>query len=183
MASLNKIPELMQVIDQIPLGLANTSEEFLKSAMPRFYDAIKDAAPEGKEEPEFTLGQRRFSHGRPSRRQGFKPLAEGWIDPEYESIDTSDGSKSTVSFKSESEHLKWVIGRTKRHDEPKIRPGPMVFFWYRRSEGAAFWHVNHPGTEENNFIENLLISRWRKVLGLEFSRANYLKSLRDFFNA
>lgn len=183
MASANKIPQLIDALDDIPAGLASTSDDFLRRTMPQFYAAVKDAAPEGRDEPEFVLGNRKYSFGRPSRRQGFKPIAEGWVDLEYSRSNTGDRVISSAQIKSRSEHIRWVIEGTDNHPEPKYKPGPMVFFWFRRNQGWGAWHINHPGTDGNNFVENLLANRWRNLLGLEFRRVDFLKSIRDVFNA
>lgn len=71
-------------------------------------------------------------------------------------VDALAGEVQAVVYTREP-HAKYVIGGTAPHViRPRTPGGVLRFFWWRKMAWVAFRHVNHPGTEANNFLERAL---------------------------
>ena len=99
--------------------------------------------------------------GSVSARLKETPVSDGWRQ-EIEAIKRGVSAK----VRNVSEHFRWVVGATKRHDirgRPKVRfwwgdphPWPAPDYSYTGLPMGPGWYsygfVDHPGTAENPFV-------------------------------
>lgn len=138
--------------------------------------ALRDNAPVGKVEPDYTITRRdgstfTVSHGRPSARLGLGVLSDQWSEPELENMENG------VSFTaiSTAPHMKFILEGTRGHDIPKRVPGPMSFWWHKQGDYVTTpWNLPQSFHKDpqrpSDFVEQTL------ARGLENDIATHLDS-------
>lgn len=108
--------------------MRNTMERTVDSVVPDLEDTLRHAAPRG-EEP--TRGRRTEPHLDESINAHLVgPLEYLFVGPD---------------------HSEFVLEGTRPH---RIEGNPLAFEWH--GEQVFFMHVNHPGTEPNDFVARAL---------------------------